>query len=460
VWLVIFGVATVVAGLFCALMVPLMLLGLSLAAKSTNPPPVAPNLLPVSALYLVLAIVLVWLGVGSIMARRWARALLAIWSWSCLIVGLLSVASIAPFAPQIAAAVKAAQPAGQPPLSDAQRITVMLVPLVVLGFLFVCLPLIWGLFYSGKNVKATCEARDPATRWTDRCPLPVLAVVLWVGFGAFTILLMPGFHSVAPFFGLLLSGPAGTVFYLLLACVWGLVRVGSLSARPPRLVGQRRGDGFVLSLQRDHLLASRPRRYLRRDGLFAGAAGVDGDAFRAREPHDDVVVLDLRYSIPWLPFVYPEVLPGSTPGKRGQPSLTVGSFQLLRIPSISTNSNKSKRKRGALPRDRSLRNGRALGGRGVTLLRGWRGLVATRHEGLRGGRFQSCNSVLFGNSVRGCRGVRRVSSPRDRPVFWKNEAGLLVHSDQQAAQEIAHGQAFARFPARRGGVSSGCADRS
>ena len=220
VWLVIFGVATVVAGLFCALMVPLMLLGSSLAAKSANPPPVAPNLLPVSALYLVLAIVLVWLGVGSIMARRWARALLAIWSWSCLIVGLLSVASIALFAPQIAAAVKAAQPAGQPPLSDAQRIAVMLVPLVVLGFLFVCLPLIWGLFYSGKNVKATCEARDPATRWTDRCPLPVLAVVLWVAFGAFTMLLMPGFHSVAPFFGLLLSGPAGTVFYLLLACVW------------------------------------------------------------------------------------------------------------------------------------------------------------------------------------------------------------------------------------------------
>ena len=220
VWLVIFGVATILMGLVCSLMVPLMFLATSMAAKSANPPPVAPNLLPVSALYLVLAIVLVWLGVGSIMARRWARALLAIWSWSWLIVGLLSIASIALFASQFSAAMKAAQPPGQPPLPDAQLTVMMLVPLVMLGLLFVGLPLIWGLFYSGKNVKLTCEARDPVTRWTDRCPLPVLAMALWVGFGALSMLLMPALHGVAPWFGQLLSGTTATIFYLGLAVVW------------------------------------------------------------------------------------------------------------------------------------------------------------------------------------------------------------------------------------------------
>lgn len=220
VWLVVFGVATVLMGLVCALLVPLVFFASAMAAKSASPPPVAPNLLPVLALYLVVAFVLIWLGVGSIMTRRWARALLVICSWSCLVAGLLSLASIPLFASQIGAAMKAAQPPGQPPLSDAQRIVLMLVPLVMLGFLFVLLPLVWGLFYGGKNVKATCEARDPKTRWTDRCPLPVLAMVLWLAFGVFCMLLMPGFHSVAPFFGLLLSGPAGTVFYLLLAVIW------------------------------------------------------------------------------------------------------------------------------------------------------------------------------------------------------------------------------------------------
>ena len=74
-------------------------------------------------------------------------------------------------------------------------------------------------------------------------------------------------------------------------------------------------------------------------------------------------------------------------------------------------------------------------------------------------RVSACNKDFLVNTVRGCRGARRMSASRDRPVF-ENEAGLLVHSDPQAATEIACRQVFACFPARRGGVSSGCADCS
>lgn len=220
VWLVVFGVATVLAGLVCALMVPLTLLGSAMAAKSANPPPAVPNIVPVMVLYLGLAIILVWLGIGSIMARRWARALLVVWSWSWLIVGVLSVAGLALFIPQMMEALKAAQPQGQSPLTDAQRTAIMFIPLVFVIFCFICLPLISGLFFSGKNVKATCEAYDSVRRWTDRCPLPMLAMVIWLAFGAATMLLMPAFHSVAPFFGVILSGAAGTVLYLVVAAVW------------------------------------------------------------------------------------------------------------------------------------------------------------------------------------------------------------------------------------------------
>lgn len=220
VWLAIFGAATALMGLLCALFVPLIFFASSMAAKSASPPPGMPNLLPVSALYLFLAIVLVWLGVGSIMARRWARALLVIWSWSFFVLSLLSMANIVLVGSQVRATMKAAQPPGQTPLSDAQTTAFIIVPMLMMGIFFVALPLIWGLFYGGKNVKATCEARDPKIRWTDRCPLPVLAMVLWLAVGALSMLLMPGFHVVAPFFGVLLSGAAGTVFYLLLALVW------------------------------------------------------------------------------------------------------------------------------------------------------------------------------------------------------------------------------------------------
>ncbi len=177
--------------------------------------------MPVAVLYGTLAILLVWLGIGSMMTRRWARALLAIWSWSCLIGGIISLAAMAVMAPRFGAMVVAAQPPGQPPLPDSARTAIMLVPILTIGFLLVLLPLIWGLFYSGKNVKATCEARDPKPRWTDRCPLPVLAVSLWLAFSMLSMLLMPMFHSAAPVFGVILSGTAGSIFYLFLAAVWG-----------------------------------------------------------------------------------------------------------------------------------------------------------------------------------------------------------------------------------------------
>ena len=217
--LVIFGLATVFIGVCCALLVPLMIVGSKLAANSPSPPPPT-NLLPIAVLYGALAVVLVWLGVGSIMTWRWARALLVIWSWSWLIMGLISIGVMALMVPHFAAMIQSAQPPGQPPLPVAARTMIVLVPIAILGFLSLALPLIWGLFYSGENVKATCEARDSQARWTDRCPLPVLAVSLWLAFGTLSMMLMPAFHSAAPVFGMLLSGVAGSAFYFLLAIVW------------------------------------------------------------------------------------------------------------------------------------------------------------------------------------------------------------------------------------------------
>ncbi len=84
--LIIFGILTLLLGGLCALFIPLMLFGQTMAAKAPNaPPPNTAMLLPGLAMYGGLAVALIWLGIGSIKARRWARALLLIFSWTWLI---------------------------------------------------------------------------------------------------------------------------------------------------------------------------------------------------------------------------------------------------------------------------------------------------------------------------------------------------------------------------------------
>src|ERR1035438_2743222 len=88
--LIIFGILTLLLGCLVGLFVPLMLFGQMMAAKAPNAPPVNhAAMLPGIAIYGLLAVTLVWLGIGSIKKRRWVRALLLIFSWSWLIMGIV-----------------------------------------------------------------------------------------------------------------------------------------------------------------------------------------------------------------------------------------------------------------------------------------------------------------------------------------------------------------------------------
>ena len=55
------------------------------------------------------------------------------------------------------------------------------------------------------------------------CPLPVLAMCLWLAFSVAMMLLMPVTGmSVMPFFGMFITGLPGALFCLAIAAVWGL----------------------------------------------------------------------------------------------------------------------------------------------------------------------------------------------------------------------------------------------
>jgi hypothetical protein len=216
--LMVFGILEILLGSLAALMVPLMIVGQVMAAKVTQEPMPLRQLIPGAVVYGLVAAVLICLGIGSCKIRRWARALSLVVSWSWLATGILTMAAMALFLPSI---LNAPQPQGQA-LPESARLVVMIASMLFMGIFFIAVPGVLVFFYQSRHVKATCESRDPLPSWTDACPLPVLGLSLWLGFGAVTILALPlSTHGVLPVFGRLISGFGGCMGALGLAALWG-----------------------------------------------------------------------------------------------------------------------------------------------------------------------------------------------------------------------------------------------
>lgn len=204
--LIIFGLLQIIMGGFCALMIPLMLLSLTIA-PDTNPQLNAQAMIPAIGIYTLLAVLLIWLGVGSFLARRWARALTLVLAWMWLVIGILSMIMITVWMPNLF------NMAGQDQKIPPEMLLLMQVVMTgTIGCMYLFLPGIYVLFYQSKHVKATCEMKDPHVRWTDKCPLPVLALSLMLGSSSVSIFYSAGYGFVTPFFGILLKGlPGGLV---------------------------------------------------------------------------------------------------------------------------------------------------------------------------------------------------------------------------------------------------------
>ncbi len=113
--------------------------------------------------------------------------------------------------------------AGQPALPPG-FITGMVVGMTLFFLVFfVLVPALWTFFYGSRHVKATCEARDPVTRWTDACPPPVLGLCLWTWLAVPMMLILPlTGHGVMPFFGAFITGLPNALFCVVFAAVWGV----------------------------------------------------------------------------------------------------------------------------------------------------------------------------------------------------------------------------------------------
>lgn len=208
--LLVLGILEILLGGLCALLVPLMVLGQVMAANMTGGSANYRMAVPGVLMYGLLAVAFIWLGIGSIRCRRWARALLLILSWSWLVTGVIAIGFLLFLLPRMMM--------GWPPGAKALA---LIVAAVIWTMIFLVIPGVLVLFYQSRHVKATCEARDPVVRWTDGCPLPLLTVSLWLVFGGVMMVAMPlAYNSVVPCFGVILSGVPGTLIYLFMAALW------------------------------------------------------------------------------------------------------------------------------------------------------------------------------------------------------------------------------------------------
>jgi hypothetical protein len=164
-------------------------------------------------LYSVIAAVFIWLGIGSIRARRWAREVMLSVSWVWLLTGICTMIFAWILMPGLLQNLM-----GATTLSSEGMLVVGLVTTAILSFIYVLLPGAFLLFYRSQNVAETCRARDPRPQWTDGCPPRLLTLTIVWALAAVSILVVPAYRFVVPFFGVLIDGTKG-------ALVWGLVLV-------------------------------------------------------------------------------------------------------------------------------------------------------------------------------------------------------------------------------------------
>ena len=207
--LLIAGVLEILLGVGSWLMAALMIwVALKVAAQGAGS---TGSMVPGMAVYGIAGLVFVILGVGSIRARRWARALWLVVSSFWLIGGVLAAAVVALLMASVAGVE-----------------SILLIAILSFFAVFMIgLPASLLAFYRSPHVKATCEAAAPEPCWTDGCPLPVLGAALWFASMTLTLPWMGWLYGgLYPFFGHFVRGAAGHGLWMVSGLLSGIATYG------------------------------------------------------------------------------------------------------------------------------------------------------------------------------------------------------------------------------------------
>lgn len=160
-----------------------------------------PMLWTAAGLYLLMGVGICWLGVGSCLCRRWAWKLLLAFGWLWTGMMAISVVSILFLLPSFMGISTAPPPAtpGASPVPPGMSMGVGIV-VGIIEMVFLAVPgVVLIIIYNLRNVRVTCEFRDPTPRWTDSVPVPVL--VVWLGLTVGCVMLIvfsPVYAGIVP----------------------------------------------------------------------------------------------------------------------------------------------------------------------------------------------------------------------------------------------------------------------
>lgn len=221
--LIVFGTLDILFGIFCFAMAMVLLISVS-AMGLGGMKPVHFHLALLFLFFMTGWFVVV--GLGSIKARRWARALLLVGAWVAVFFGTLVLAVILFVLPEMYNLV--ADSDLFPPSGALDFLYALISVLVLLQVAF---PVIGIAFYGAPSVQATCARLNPAPSWTDRCPLPLLAMSFISITGSFSILFAGTTNYTVFVFGHVLSGVPGLVVVAFISAVCGYVGWGAYTRK-------------------------------------------------------------------------------------------------------------------------------------------------------------------------------------------------------------------------------------
>jgi hypothetical protein len=246
----------------------LMLLSTAIPKPAQQPALPAGMIAYTSLFYLLLAALFVTLGIGSMMARRWAPPLILVTSWGWLICGGLGFVVSFAMMPKMLATIPNQQPGSANVMMGCMA--------VMFGLFGVIVPLAFVLFYRSPHVKRTVEVFDPVPRWTDSQPVPLLIFASWMLFGAVATLLSSFMYRALPLAVFTLRGPAVFLVMAAMATLLFWIGVGTLKRMPAAwwsavvllVIGVAWGAAYMTTLKKS-------------PGAISEAMGIPYDAQQA-----------------------------------------------------------------------------------------------------------------------------------------------------------------------------------
>ncbi len=168
--------------------------------------------------YYIIAALLIPVGIGHVKLRRWALTLTQLYTWFWLGAGILFISNSIVLIPSA--------------FRFYPNRDVLVVRLVIIGvssFIFlVLLPVLALWFYRSDRVRLVFEEHDSNRYWTEKFPLPLVALLL-----LFVIIIMVMhiaifFQSMFPIFGRIMLGRQSVYIVSLCILIMGILIYGTV----------------------------------------------------------------------------------------------------------------------------------------------------------------------------------------------------------------------------------------